>query len=60
MEVREALRFDVDQLSAYMTSHVDGFHGPLRIRQFRGVIPFGLALDPEGVVGPHRRRDVER
>ena len=28
-EVREALRFDEDRLSDYMTSHVEGFHGPL-------------------------------
>jgi aminoglycoside phosphotransferase (APT) family kinase protein len=35
-EVREGLRFDVDRLSAYMTSHVEGFHGPVRVRQFRG------------------------
>lgn len=35
-EVREALRFDEDRLSDYMTSHVEGFHGPLQVRQFRG------------------------
>jgi aminoglycoside phosphotransferase (APT) family kinase protein len=35
-EVREGLRFDVDRLSAYMTSHVEGFQGPVRVRQFRG------------------------
>ena len=34
--LEEALRFDVEQLGAYMTSHVDGFHGPLQVRQFRG------------------------
>jgi aminoglycoside phosphotransferase (APT) family kinase protein len=35
-EVREALRFDEGRLSDYMTSHVEGFHGPLQVRQFRG------------------------
>ena len=35
-EVRESLRFDEDRLSEYMTSHVEGFHGPLQVRQFRG------------------------
>jgi aminoglycoside phosphotransferase (APT) family kinase protein len=34
--VRESLRFDEDRLSDYMTSHVEGFHGPLQVRQFRG------------------------
>ena len=35
-DVREALRFDEQRLSEYMTSHVEGFHGPLSVRQFRG------------------------
>ena len=35
-EVRESLRFDEQRLSEYMTSHVEGFHGPLQVRQFRG------------------------
>ena len=35
-EVREALRFDEQRLSEYMTSHVEGFHGPLQVQQFRG------------------------
>ncbi len=35
-DVREALRFDVGQLADYMTSHVESFHGPLEVRQFRG------------------------
>ena len=35
-EVRESLRFDVGRLQDYMTSHVEGFHGPLQARQFRG------------------------
>ena len=35
-EVRESLRFDVGRLQDYMTSHVEGFRGPLQVRQFRG------------------------
>lgn len=35
-DVREALRFDEDRLEEYMTSHVEGFQGPLSVRQFRG------------------------
>ncbi|MDJ0919240.1 MAG: phosphotransferase family protein [Woeseiaceae bacterium] len=35
-EVREALRFDVDRLQEYMASHVEGFHGPLKVEQFKG------------------------
>ena len=34
--VREALRFDVDQLERYMASHVEGFKGPLQVEQFKG------------------------
>ncbi len=32
----EALKFDPDPLQEYMLSHVEGFHGPLTVRQFRG------------------------
>jgi aminoglycoside phosphotransferase (APT) family kinase protein len=35
-EVREDLQFDVDRLCEYMTSHVEGFSGPLEVQQFRG------------------------
>ena len=35
-EVRDALRFDEQRLREYMTSHVEGFRGPLQVRQFRG------------------------
>jgi len=35
-EVREGLEFDVDRLAEYMTSHVEGFTGPLEVQQFRG------------------------
>jgi len=35
-DVREGLQFDVDRLSEYMTSHVEGFMGPLEVQQFRG------------------------
>jgi aminoglycoside phosphotransferase (APT) family kinase protein len=35
-EVLEAHRFDPEPLQEYMLSHVEGFHGPLSVRQFRG------------------------
>ncbi|MDH5241756.1 MAG: phosphotransferase family protein, partial [Gammaproteobacteria bacterium] len=35
-EVREQHRFDAGLLAEYMQSHVEGFHGPLTIKQFKG------------------------
>jgi len=35
-EVRDAHRFDERQLLNYLTSHVEGFRGPLTVRQFKG------------------------
>ena len=35
-EVREAHRFEVERLEAYMTSHVESFRGPLAVTQFKG------------------------
>lgn len=35
-EVREAHRFDTARLEQYMSSHVESFHGPLRVSQFKG------------------------
>ena len=35
-EVRDAHQFDVGQLAEYMLSHVENFHGPLTVRQFKG------------------------
>ena len=35
-EVLDAHRFDPEPLQEYMLSHVEGFHGPLSVRQFRG------------------------
>jgi aminoglycoside phosphotransferase (APT) family kinase protein len=35
-EVREGLQFDAERLRDYMVSHVEGFQGPLQVRQFRG------------------------
>lgn len=35
-EIRDAHQFDVGQLEEYMLSHVEGFHGPLSVRQFKG------------------------
>ena len=34
--VRDAHRFDVARLEAYMSSHVQGFNGPLSVTQFKG------------------------
>ncbi len=36
VEVREAHRFDVGALERYMREHVEGFRGPLAVRQFEG------------------------
>ncbi len=35
-EVLDAHRFDPEPLQEYMLSHVEGFSGPLSVRQFRG------------------------
>ena len=35
-EIAEAHKFDATQLEAYMHAHVEGFVGPLKIRQFKG------------------------
>lgn len=35
-EVREAHRFDVARLEAYMDSHVESFRGPLTVAEFKG------------------------
>src|SRR5215210_833724 len=35
-EVAERLRFDEAALARWMESHVEGFHGPLAISQFKG------------------------
>src|ERR1700675_4443244 len=35
-EVRETHRFDVAALERYMREHVEGFRGPLTVRQFHG------------------------
>jgi aminoglycoside phosphotransferase (APT) family kinase protein len=35
-EVPETLRFDEGKLGEYLAQHIDGFAGPLSIRQFRG------------------------
>ncbi len=36
IEVREAHRFDVAALERYLAAHVEGFFGPLTVRQFEG------------------------
>lgn len=35
-EVAETHKFDENRLREYMEAHVDGFHGPLEVRQFKG------------------------
>lgn len=35
-EVRDKHRFDVGALEAYLAPRLDGFRGPLRVRQFKG------------------------
>ena len=35
-EVREAHRFDEGALDRYLTEHLEGYRGPLRVRQFEG------------------------
>ncbi len=35
-EVAERLRFDVDRLAAYLREHVEGFAGPITLKQFKG------------------------
>jgi aminoglycoside phosphotransferase (APT) family kinase protein len=35
-EVRARHRFDADRLSAYLNDRIDGFQGPLNVRQFKG------------------------
>lgn len=34
--VQGALRFDEDRLCRYLTEHINGFAGPLQVRQFKG------------------------
>jgi aminoglycoside phosphotransferase (APT) family kinase protein len=36
IEVLASHRFDADALERYLREHVEGFRGPLRVRQFRG------------------------
>jgi aminoglycoside phosphotransferase (APT) family kinase protein len=49
-EVSDAHRFDVARLEDYMLSHVESFHGPLEIRQFKGgqSNPTYLLASPSG------------
>lgn len=34
--VRSAHRFDIDRLDEYLAAHIDGYAGPLDVRQFKG------------------------
>ncbi len=35
-EIREQHRFDIDRLATYLEENLDGFEGPLEVRQFKG------------------------
>ncbi len=35
-EIRRQHRFDIDRLAAYLEDNLDGFEGPLEVRQFKG------------------------
>ncbi len=35
-DVQEHLRFDAERLERYLVDHVDGFAGPIEVREFRG------------------------
>jgi aminoglycoside phosphotransferase (APT) family kinase protein len=54
--VREAHRFDVDRLAAWMTREVEGYAGPLEIEQFRG----GQSNPTYKLVTPGRRYVLRR
>ncbi len=49
-DVRTAHEFDVSRLEEYMGSHVESFHGPLEVRQFKGgqSNPTYLLTSPSG------------
>ncbi len=49
-DVLEAHQFDPESLQAFMLSHVEGFQGPLTVRQFRGgqSNPTYLLASPSG------------
>ncbi|HUN93028.1 MAG TPA: phosphotransferase [Burkholderiaceae bacterium] len=54
-DVSERHRFDVDRLAAYLASRLDGFEGPLEVRQFSG----GQS-NPTYLLGTPSRRYVMR
>src|ERR1051326_8168913 len=54
-EVRDAHRFDVGALERYMARHVDGFRGPLEVRQF-----VGGQSNPTFLLHARGREDVMR
>ncbi len=55
-EVVEALRFDEDRLADYLHEHVDGFRGPLEVRQFKG----GQSNPTYQLITPERRYVLRR
>ncbi len=54
-DVRDNHRFDEAGLQAWLSEHVDDFHGPMRVRQFRGG-----ASNPTFLIDAGERRYVLR
>ena len=55
-EVAERLRFDVDRFETYLRDHVDGFSGPIAVRQFKG----GQSNPTYLIEAPERRYVLRR
>ena len=55
-DVRDAHRFDAAALDSYMAAHVDGYAGPLEVRQFKG----GQSNPTYQLITPHRRYVLRR
>ncbi len=56
-DVREAHQFDIARLEEYMLSHVESFHGPLNVKQFKGgqSNPTYLLESPSGMYVMRRK-----
>jgi len=55
-EVREAHRFDITRLEAYLADRIDGFQKPLEVRQFKG----GQSNPTYQLVTPNRKYVLRR
>lgn len=55
-EFRPGLEFDVPSLAAHLTAHLEGFHGPLQVRQFPG----GQSNPTYLLTSPQRRYVLRR